>query len=381
MHKNQNADICKLFNMGKKTFFDISIGGSEPERIIFNLFEDVPKTSENFYKLCEGNEGFATTKPDTPLSYKNSLFHRVIPKFMLQGGDFTRGDGTGGESIYGEKFEDENFIHKHDRPYLLSMANAGPNTNGSQFFITVAKTEWLDGKHVVFGEVIFGKRTAKKIENLPTDNDKPVEDVVIVDCGVLPDDFSVSEDAEKLKADEFGDDWEPFLEDESRIDTSSFKSVIEGTTKVKDIAAQCFKEKKYDAALAKYSKALNYVETYMPDDLPKNDEQELKNLKIVLYNNIAICCIKVGKYKQALEPTTKILHLEEIEDKQKAKALYRRGLAYHHLKNPDMALTDLEFATMFSASDPAIHKAIIDAKKLKKDLHDKEKKNLSKMFE
>lgn len=100
-----------------------------------------------------------------------------------------------------------------------------------------------------------------------------------------------------------------------------------------------------------------------------------------MYNNIAICCIKVGKYKQALEPTTKILHLEEIEDKQKAKALYRRGLAYHHLKNPDMALTDLEFATMFSASDPAIHKAIIDAKKLKKDLHDKEKKNLSKMFE
>lgn len=95
MQKNQNTDIYKLDNMGKKTFFDISIGGSEPERIIFNLFEDVPKTSENFYKLCEGNEGFATTKPDTPLSYKNSLFHRVIPKFMLQGGDFTRGDDGG----------------------------------------------------------------------------------------------------------------------------------------------------------------------------------------------------------------------------------------------------------------------------------------------
>eukprot|EP01056_Protomagalhaensia_sp_Gyna25_P005730 Protomagalhaensia_sp_Gyna_25__5729@NODE_824_length_2548_cov_1101_235153_g649_i0_p2_GENE_NODE_824_length_2548_cov_1101_235153_g649_i0NODE_824_length_2548_cov_1101_235153_g649_i0_p2_ORF_typecomplete_len169_score31_64Pro_isomerase/PF00160_21/6_2e58_NODE_824_length_2548_cov_1101_235153_g649_i06851191 len=159
-------------------WFDISIDGSPAGRIKFRLFNDVvPKTAENFRALCTGETGAGT--------YKDSKFHRIIPNFMLQGGDFTKHNGTGGRSIYGEKFPDENFKRLHDRPGLLSMANAGPNTNGSQFFITTVVTKWLDGKHVVFGEVADEESMAlvKKIEACGTNSGTPTKLVKIADCG------------------------------------------------------------------------------------------------------------------------------------------------------------------------------------------------------
>ncbi|HEX6813296.1 MAG TPA: peptidylprolyl isomerase [Planctomycetota bacterium] len=167
-----------------RVFFDITIGGKPTGRITFELFADVvPKTAENFRALCTGEKGVG--KSGKALHYKGSKFHRIIKQFMCQGGDFTRGNGTGGESIYGEKFADENFKHKHTTPGLLSMANAGPGTNGSQFFITTVVTSWLDGKHVVFGKVTDGMKVVTAMEAAGSSSGAPSSDVVIADCGEL----------------------------------------------------------------------------------------------------------------------------------------------------------------------------------------------------
>ncbi|GMT34355.1 hypothetical protein PFISCL1PPCAC_25652, partial [Pristionchus fissidentatus] len=203
----------------RRTFFDVTIDGREVGRVVFELYDElVPKTAENFVKLCTGLVGKSATG-GAPMHYKGSTFHRVIKGFMIQGGDFTKGDGTGGESIYGGAFADEDLSGKHDAPFLLSMANKGRDTNGSQFFITTAPAPHLNGVHVVFGRVVSGSDVITEIEHLKVDGkSRPIADVIIIQCGELVraakkrrQDSVSSEEGKKRKA----------RKDESSSDSSS----------------------------------------------------------------------------------------------------------------------------------------------------------------
>merc|ERR1711934_1346020 len=173
-----------LDTVTEKVFFDIEVDGKHEGRIVFGMFGDtVPKTTKNFATLADGSAGKGNSGKD--LHFKGSKFHRIIPGFMAQGGDFTNGNGTGGESIYGNKFNDENFDLQHTKPYLLSMANSGANTNGSQFFITFKSTPWLNGRHVVYGEVIEGTDIVDELEKLGSGSGATSKTAIIADCGIL----------------------------------------------------------------------------------------------------------------------------------------------------------------------------------------------------
>ncbi|EAU84018.1 peptidyl-prolyl cis-trans isomerase [Coprinopsis cinerea okayama7 len=365
-------------------YFDISIGGQAAGRVVFSLYNDlVPKTAENFRALCTGEHGVG--KLGKPLTYKGSKFHRVIKGFMCQGGDFTAGNGTGGESIYGEKFEDEAFPVNHSKPFLLSMANAGPNTNGSQFFITVAPTPHLDGKHVVFGEVIKGKSIVRAIENNPTaSGDVPIEPVVIEDCGVLsPDDPSLAESTAEAQD---GDPYEDYPEDEDR-DLNDAKAVLDIAKLIREVGNRLFKEGKVDQASNKYQKALRYLDLHWP--LPEDASEELqagyKELFTPVLLNSALAAIRVEPRSTvnstiAITNTTRAINYFDLKPADKAKAYYRRALARLQLKDEDKAEADLVEASKLAPEDAAIAGELNKIKQAQKALREKEKKAYKKLF-
>ncbi|KAI5867108.1 cyclophilin-like domain-containing protein [Durotheca rogersii] len=361
-------------------FFDVTIGNEPAGRIVFKLYDDVvPKTAENFRSLCTGEKGVG--KAGKPLTYKGSLFHRVIKQFMVQGGDFTNGDGTGGESIYGAKFDDENFQLKHDRPFLLSMANAGPGTNGSQFFITTVPTPHLDGKHVVFGEVKSGKSVVRQIENLRTQNDKPVKDAVIADCGQLTADAAKAASSEVKAPDALGDIYEDFPEDDPEQPLTAPR-VLRIAQDCKDFGNRAFKEGSLPTGLDKYQKGLRYLneEPEVKDEDPADTRQKLDALRFTLNCNSALLNLKLEAWAEAERHASAALAVSGVSDAEKGKALYRRGVALIKLKDEDSAVQSLEEAHKLVPGDAAITKELDVVKKQAAARLAKEKAVYKKFF-
>ncbi|XP_061048639.1 peptidyl-prolyl cis-trans isomerase D isoform X1 [Eubalaena glacialis] len=311
-----------------RVFLDVDVGGERVGRIVLELFADiVPKTAENFRALCTGEKGIGSST-GKPLHFKGCPFHRIIKKFMIQGGDFSNQNGTGGESIYGGKFEDENFHYKHDKEGLLSMANAGRNTNGSQFFITMAPIPHLDGKHVVFGQVIKGMGVARILENVEVKGEKPAKLCVTAECGELKggDDWGI------FPKDGSGDSHPDFPED-ADIDVKDVDKILLITEDLKNIGNTFFKSQNWEMAIKKYTKVLRYVEGSKAA-AENAGGAKLQPVALSCLLNIGACKLKLSDWQGAVDSCLEALEI----DPANTKALYRRAQGWQGLKEYDQAL-------------------------------------------
>lgn len=362
-----------------KTYFDLTGAGVQKSRVVFELYDDVvPRTTENFRALCTGEKGISE-KSGKPLTYKGSLFHRVIQGFMCQGGDFTHGSGIGGESIYGEKFEDENFKLSHDKPFLLSMANAGPNTNGSQFFITTAPTSHLNGKHVVFGEVIQGKAVIRELERCEKgESDRPVDDWVIADCGQLPDDYVP--EPHLVADDGTGDKYEAFPDDDEKVDLEKPDTIFEAAEYFKELGTKLLKDSNLSKAYEKYIKGITFLNELSDESLDDEGKTKQTSLGISLNLNASLVALKLKDGKKAVAAANSVLAEPRSDEKQQAKAWYRKGCGYLLSKDEDGARDAFNAALLLSPNDPSVLKGLQDAKTQAQSRKNQQKKAMSKFF-
>jgi peptidyl-prolyl isomerase D len=301
---------------------------------------------------------------------------------MIQGGDFTNFNGTGGESIYGEKFDDENFNLKHEKPFLLSMANSGPGTNGSQFFITTVPTPHLDSKHVVFGEVINGKNIVRKIENLPAQSDKPQGgDVTIADCGQL--EGTAFDSATEKAPDATGDPYEDFPDDQGQdLKGEDYYKIA---SDLKDYGNKAFKSGDNEVGIEKYQKGLRYLNEYPAanDSDPKDLQGKLDALRFTLHNNSTLLAIRAKRFDEAQKWAGFAIDAmpKDAKATDKAKVYYRRAQARVALKDLDSALEDFEQAATLAPEDAAIKNDLNKTKKTLNDSVKKEKAAFKKFFD
>ena len=358
---------------------------------------DLPKTATNFLELCKGTE-----IEGAQVGYSGSTFHRVIKGFMIQGGDFTRGDGTGGKSIYGDRFDDEGFGLKHDKPGLLSMANCGPNTNGSQFFLTTVPTPHLDGKHVVFGKVIKGMHVVRTVEHCDTVSDKPCLPVIITASGILAEG---QDDGCVLAAD--GDAIPDYPEDCEADPEDSADKFIQFAAEIKLLANKLLKDaisakdaSGFKKAVAKYNKAIRYLEAINPspedcEGLTHEQKTLFFSLKVSCLSNLALAQSKMLGWETCLATCERIMDIADtllhytaknpttplsVSPADQSKALFRMGQAKLNLKEPEAALAALKQASSLNPSDALIIKNIHEANALIRARKAGEAKMYQKMF-
>eukprot|EP01065_Artemidia_motanka_P016421 TRINITY_DN2009_c4_g1_i1.p1 TRINITY_DN2009_c4_g1~~TRINITY_DN2009_c4_g1_i1.p1 ORF type:complete len:375 (+),score=121.43 TRINITY_DN2009_c4_g1_i1:47-1126(+) len=330
------AGDADAVDVRRRCYMDFAVGGRPIGRVLFELFyDDAPKTCENFRALCTGERGHVPDHPTVPMHYKGSTIHRVIAGFVVQGGDFTAGDGSGGWSIWGQSFEDETFRHSHESSGLLSMANSGPNTNCSQFFITTTDSPHLDQRHVVFGRVLKGMGVVRQMEHTSVGpKDRPVEAITIVDCGDLghEEDDGVFEDPR--------DPYEDFPQDSVPPLSDGLK--LEAAKLLKGLGNEHFKEQELPAAVLKYEKALRYLSASRP---APEAQLDATRVRVACLSNLSQCWLKLKQFANARKSAEAALK----HDPSNAKVLFRLATALYELDECDLART---FATRARDESP-----------------------------